>query len=565
MQTILMTTATMPRSQLFVKNELHELAPHHGGIQASTLSALTAPASWAMAHVGSTDEAWEAVGQRAAAARQLHVAIIGSSVTAGCGSNDPRPHCHVDRSWVRWMHDALTVALSPSVSMRTNVYAKNAVSLNFFCYCTAEYVPADADVVLLEVQMNLFEYPQNNDAMTRGLAAVVRAVQRVAPSAVPVFVNWQKPDWLARWRGSPQEGATRAVALALGADILDPWPVLRTNVTGWFAHQHNGRLDHHPNLAGHQLLGLLAAWYVERRLSAATQLWAAAPSSSAMAAEAPWQRIDGDGGGGGGARARTGKLNRTRLSGGAEVPIEVCYQRADKLPLSAVSRGWRLLDEGGNKGVQKLGYVSEAVGDRLDLSPVLPARTASDGGANAGARAGASATASTGTAVVGALRQYLGGASYGVGGGGSGSGGERRSSQCMTEFKARLGFFISSRPGQGALRLSCPGCGSCVPIKSPFMRKAFPFPLVQTDVTLNLAETGGPPEPSLFRSNVSVTGTTLFTIRNTPAQLPGCRLRVVHAPSKASRAATSRVRVDSLVLYAISNLTGPCPGSSKAV
>ena len=49
--------------------------------------------------------------------------------------------------------------------------------------------------------------------------------------------------------------------------------------------------------------------------------------------------------------------------------------------------------------------------------------------------------------------------------------------------KARLGFFLTTRPGQGALHLSCRGC-ECMGLTSKFAKKFNPFPTVQTDALL---------------------------------------------------------------------------------
>lgn len=87
------------------------------------------------------------------------------------------------------------------------------------------------------------------------------------------------------------------------------------------------------------------------------------------------------------------------------------------------------------------------------------------------------------------------------------------------------------------------------------MRKYQPFPYVPTDVTLATAELGND-DPSMSVRNLSVTATTLFTLHATS---PDCRLRITHARSTAPRVNVSRVRVDSLVLYATSDLVWPCP------
>lgn len=108
-------------------------------------------------HVGSSDDAWQAMGRRVAATQELRVAVLGSSVTSGCGSSSPNPYCKIETSWPRFMHERLLSAASAG-RIRTNVHAKNAVPINYFYHCTEGMVPEDTDVVLLEQQMNMYEW-----------------------------------------------------------------------------------------------------------------------------------------------------------------------------------------------------------------------------------------------------------------------------------------------------------------------------------------------------------------------------------------------------------------------
>ena len=128
-------------------------------------------------------------------------------------------------------------------------------------------------------------------------------------------------------------------------------------------------------------------------------------------------------------------------------------------------------------------------------------------------------------------------------------------SRTGTDAQVRLGFHMTAKPGQGALHVTCPGCALCAGIKSPFMRKFQPFPHVPTDAVLAADELGND-DPSTRVRNLSVTASTLFSLHATS---PGCRLHITHVRSAAPRLQTSRVRVDSLVLYAVSNRSGPCP------
>ena len=50
---------------------------------------------------------------------------------------------------------------------------------------------------------------------------------------------------------------------------------------------------------------------------------------------------------------------------------EVCYLSADRIPV-AKAGDWSIVDEGGEKKIQKLGYLSRRVGDALRLGPIAP-------------------------------------------------------------------------------------------------------------------------------------------------------------------------------------------------
>ena len=62
---------------------------------------------------------------------------------------------------------------------------------------------------------------------------------------------------------------------------------------------------------------------------------------------------------------------RPGLSVADEERPEVCYQRANALPVTGSSGNWQLRDEGGDKRVEKLGLLSTQTGDWLELSPAL--------------------------------------------------------------------------------------------------------------------------------------------------------------------------------------------------
>ena len=195
-------------------------------------------------------------------------------------------------------------------------------------------------------------------------------------------------------------------------------------------------------------------------------------------------------------------------------PWAVCYDRADRFPVLATS-GWKLVDDGKAKGVLKLGLASTFIGDVLELGPLpMPSMNA------------------TRSSCCGGRHLYV-----------------------------ELGYLVSPRAGQGAIRVSCHGSCTCISLRTkqtPFVAKLYPFPVVQTDAYYN-------PNEHYLAGNMSVTAVTGFVAILPPfardataAAYTNCSVRVKHEAADhskiakkrnvppAPRATTSRVRVDTL-------------------
>ncbi|KAL1512088.1 hypothetical protein AB1Y20_005360 [Prymnesium parvum] len=193
---------------------------------------------------------------------------------------------------------------------------------------------------------------------------------------------------------------------------------------------------------------------------------------------------------------------------------ERCYHSARELPVVARRGNWTLRDEGGEKRVEKLGLVSTRVADSVALALRLPRATAG---------------------------------------------------LCAADFKARVGYLLSTKPGQGALHISCEGC-DCSGLVSRFAQLYNPFPLVQTDGVLQRSEMGdlAHPDPTLANQSISATAATIVNVHLAHRMsADGCRMKLTHVPSARPRAPWSRIRVDSLTLYPISNRTIPCAQNSS--
>ena len=331
--------------------------------------------------------------------------------------------------------------------------------------------------------------------------ATVLAMRRAAPHAAIVFVTWLKPDQLH----TPAASRYRAEAAAVGVDVVDVPAALRHLPRGFYARNPSGSLDHHPNKRGHELLGRLAARCIAQRLGMATPLVTTTVGNGAS----PKHALASHGSDLGRSieAASTSAASNEPPAATTRTNDEVCYLSAPDMPVSGGgagssggSSGFELVDDGGSKGVRKLGYSSTRVGDRIKLGPLN-------------------------------LHHKHGGG-------------------CHGKVRVRIGYLVSTHPGQGAFNLRCVGC-ACRPIKSSFLRRVLPFPRLETSGR-------GKDSPLAFvgaSENVSITSYTLFiaTLPNASAStdkdVHGCHVDITHERSHgALRHSPSRVRLDSLAI-----------------
>ena len=428
-------------------------------------------------HVSSA--AWLEAATRVQARRQLHVALLGFSILAGCGSRDHaapplKYRCDPAYSWSRRLHDSLQARLAKepqwsSVHVHTSVYFKNSVGLSFYSHCIGSMLSQDADVVLLEAGSNMFEF-STKDAVLKGLKAVLRSIRKTAPNAVVGFVSYHHP------RRSGIDVFLRPLinqsAAAHGIDLFDIGRLQNSltqklvNCTAshellaaFFAKDGS---DHHPTRAGHELIGEITAFQITRSLLGAETL-----NGSAI----PQQQNS----------APIGHKSRGNST------LEQCFNQANELAVRNASGTWHLADEGGAKGVQKLGWVSTSIGDAIDFMTANlscpPARKASE--------------------------------------------------TCET---VRLGFLLATRQEQGTFSVSCIGggceCSGVYPTEAKYGRGISPFPFVTTDARV-AGETSHGNLP-MFGTSIAVTATTEFTLKrltgvpNGNSSTQPCFIRIQH-------------------------------------
>ena len=106
----------------------------------------------------------------------------------------------------------------------------------------------------------------------------------------------------------------------------------------------------------------------------------------------------------------------------------------------------------------------------------------------------------------------------------------------------RIGYHMSTRPGQGALLLRCRGC-ACRGL-SGILASVSPFPVVQTDVRLADGRYFSLPGRN---GSLSITASTLFAVQPWGDGHP-CTVLVQHVRSALPRSDHSRVRLDSMAV-----------------
>ena len=144
--------------------------------------------------------AWTRAAERAG---RLNVVVLGTSVSSGCNACDGRGYfstvlnasldalcagkserlCAVRLGWAGQLESTLSAVLrGTSLRPHVVVHARNAVGAGYFARCARGRVPADTDVVLIDVATNMWgNAPQELDR-------VLHAVHAAAPSAAIAFV-----------------------------------------------------------------------------------------------------------------------------------------------------------------------------------------------------------------------------------------------------------------------------------------------------------------------------------------------------------------------------------------
>ena len=133
---------------------------------------------------------------------------------------------------------------------------------------------------------------------------------------------------------------------------------------------------------------------------------------------------------------------------------------------------------------------------------------------------------------------------------------------CVPTLRVRLGYLVSTHPGQGALKLTCHGGCKCRPFKAMFLRQYLPFPFLETDARRVH-------QYASYDENVTVTAYTSFVAELKQAASSStaerCFLSAEHVASKGAvhsvTPCASRVRLDSL--SQMSHTWGPAKGNDR--
>ena len=483
-----------------------------------------------------SDASWAQLLTRMDASGLLTVTILGMSTTAGCGApwaaDEPTEHwCDFQRSWVRHWQERMRQQLQPSTELRLRVEYKNAVGGSYFGHCTHTHVDADSDIIVLEWMANAW------DSIIL-LNKTLNAIRRAAPHVSNLyFVHWP-PQHLQgqNWKDTAHKLdllARHHAAISVTIDARDNRTLMAVGLASQMHANADGllelvtshnlsdacetrlksrssratskcrRVHHqrakvrlgaffadstHPNSAGHWLLGTGAAAVLSDRLGvAAARRRRTTPEGAASANERRDEIAFNDRGTAISAPIST-SISASMDASGAP---EACLRSADQVTVRSSSTQWRLVDDGMQKRVPKLGLASTTIGDELRLA--LP------------------------TVV-------------------------RRGMSCATAV-VTLGYLASARDEQGAIVIGCDGC-PCGPCGSGYFR-AYPFPMLDTHIRTHASLGVG--------GNVSVSAEYSFVVGQNASS--DCSLVLRHNASRltsrqfrgprGSRFA-SRVRVDSL-------------------
>ena len=319
----------------------------------------------------------------------IRIVALGGSVSAGCGALHPTLACQASESWVRRLAHWLEPLLQDShLRAEISAWGKNAVSSAFFTQCTSTFIHSNADIVILELETTV-----GNEGDHGHLEMLMHRIRQLAPGAAIVFVGWpntqaQFAELSRSWtrvsmtavrERRVKENLSRAerVLLALAEkrafDLLLAAGILVNVRASTFSHLKSIFYSDfvHPNANGHDLLAEMTARHIVRQLR---RHGCEAPSCSCsgcnsgdrpemLAARAYLTAPNQNGP----AKNLEARWAATRPTAGKEV----CYLTADHLPV-AKAGNWSLVDEGGEKKIKKLGYLSRRVGDVLRLGPIAP-------------------------------------------------------------------------------------------------------------------------------------------------------------------------------------------------
>ena len=277
--------------------------------------------------------------------RAIRVAILGCSVSAGCGAEDSNPtECSFKHSWGSQLASWLDGF--PGVRFNVQIWARRAVKPEYFKACTDRFV-SRADVVMLEFQPVL--QADSMQRVSEELEDIVAAVRRAAPRAPIVVVGWRSLSSSARGRAGSCETALKTSALHLGVDLVLSGTLLP--LVGNLSLYARDRI--HPNTLGSEVLAQAVARLVARHTVDAMC------SSTRMHLG-----------------TRQPRLPQTTTR---EDEKEWCTEDARSLP-TVYTNGWSLVNEGGSGQASKYGYLSTTADDYLkplsfNVSAMLPGVT----------------------------------------------------------------------------------------------------------------------------------------------------------------------------------------------
>ncbi|KAK9836351.1 hypothetical protein WJX81_007868 [Elliptochloris bilobata] len=277
----------------------------------------------------------------------VRVVAVGGSVTTGMGAARPEDaYLNLVTAWLRSLGDE-----THPVRIEVTNSAVSATTSSYTGQCAHDFVPSDADLVLVEFSVNDWEVadPSSawmNNSQRRGFERLLRKLLRMKHQPALLVLHWWAPLHFkgSYWNVAEDELDVVAAYYRLQSISFRDAIFHRVMVDEPGFKQEEIMCDVvHPNKLGHRYFADLIIAYLQDVL-ALTLL------TPALAA------------------AATPRLPPPMFPGNDDAGAAICLKgEAFRQSVASMQGGWRWVNEAKPGGQPKWGYVSSTPGDRLTL------------------------------------------------------------------------------------------------------------------------------------------------------------------------------------------------------